>query len=122
MHELTSPRPTQLYIAKVCHSAVKAYCDSLGDIKEHSWDDLPQSDKESLIAYIDLYTENPFIDPKYCHDAWVEFMLYEGWTYGLIENEVNKTHPFVVSYDKLPVKQHVINSIVEAIVKTMNKK
>jgi hypothetical protein len=36
------------------------------------------------------------------HEAWMEFRRAEGWTYGEHQDDVLKTHPCLVDFDRLP--------------------
>ncbi|OIP53343.1 MAG: hypothetical protein AUK31_01650 [Fibrobacteres bacterium CG2_30_45_31] len=36
------------------------------------------------------------------HDTWVAGRTKEGWKYGKIRDEINKEHPSLIPYDRLP--------------------
>ena len=39
---------------------------------------------------------------KNVHEVWASERIKEGWTYGPIRNDKNKTTPCLVPYDELP--------------------
>jgi hypothetical protein len=45
-------------IARVCHEVNRAYCESLGDMSQPSWEDAPQWQKDSAMLGVKLHTEN----------------------------------------------------------------
>lgn len=42
---------------------------------------------------------------KDVHDVWVTNRRGEGWKYGEIRNDAEKTHPNIIDYEKLPEKE-----------------
>ena len=36
------------------------------------------------------------------HDVWAQGRMNDGWSYGPIRNDENKTHPCLVFYEELP--------------------
>ncbi len=39
---------------------------------------------------------------KNVHEVWAQNRINDGWTYGPVRDDVNKTHPCLVPYEKLP--------------------
>lgn len=39
---------------------------------------------------------------KNVHEVWSQNRMNEGWTYGLVRDDVNKKHPCLVPYEDLP--------------------
>lgn len=39
---------------------------------------------------------------KNVHEVWAQNRINDGWTYGPVRDDVNKTHPCLVPYDELP--------------------
>jgi len=39
---------------------------------------------------------------KNTHDVWAETRIAEGWTYGEVRNDAEKTTPCLVAYEELP--------------------
>lgn len=39
---------------------------------------------------------------KNVHEVWSQNRMNDGWTYGLVRDDVNKKHPCLVPYEDLP--------------------
>ena len=63
-----------------------------------------------LIALIEMMAEN-------VHNTWMQTRLAEGWKLGDYRNDVLKTHPSIIPYDKLPEeeKEYDRNTALETI-------
>lgn len=101
-------------IARVCHEANRAYCLSLGDTSQPSWDDAPEWQRTSAMLGAALGTW-----PRQSHEKWLEVKRADGWTYGPIKDPVAKTHPCMVPYDELPREQQKKDELFCAIVKVL---
>lgn len=44
---------------------------------------------------------------KNVHEVWAQNRINDGWTYGPVRDDVNKTHPCLVPYEKLPESEKV---------------
>jgi hypothetical protein len=99
------------------------------DVRElRSWSDLPDDLKESNRAFADgisgklrdsgcLLIPAPLVDPADPgfaftdeeveplaikeHDRWMQEKLDQGWTYGTVKDEVQRTHPSLVPWEEL---------------------
>lgn len=107
-------------IAKVCHEANKAYCESIGDNSQPSWEDAPEWKKESAIAGV-KYAMNPETTIDGQHNQWVQMKVSDGWVYGEEKSDELKTHPCIVSYGELPAEQQIKDSLFRAIVQTLHQ-
>lgn len=103
-------------IAKIVHEANKAYCETLGDTSQVSWDEAPENIKQSAINGVQYRLENPNITDKEMHDNWVNFKRIDGWVYGKVKDPKKKTHPCLVPYDKLPESEKIKDALLKAIV------
>jgi hypothetical protein len=56
-----------------------------------------------LEELVDLLAENT-------HNVWAKERIKNGWTYGVVENPLQKRHPYLLPYDK-----------VDPIIKKANK-
>ncbi|MCM1178602.1 MAG: RyR domain-containing protein [Bacteroidales bacterium] len=36
------------------------------------------------------------------HEVWAKSRMEEGWTYGMVRDDIRKKHPCLVEYDQLP--------------------
>lgn len=108
--------------AKVCHEANRAYCETLGDHSQPSWDNAPAWQKDSardgvkfhFAHYEKLGTVG---SPGASHLRWLEQKRAAGWTYGPVKDPAKKEHPCFVEYEKLPLDQRLKDYIFAAICK-----
>lgn len=106
-------------IARVCHEVNKAYCQSLGDYSQPSWELAPGWQRSSCLAGVMMHLENPNAGPSASHDSWMALKQSEGWVYGPVKDPALKQHPCMVPYEDLPVEQkakdHIFRAIVHAL-------
>ena len=108
-------------IAKVCHEANRAYCETLGDTSQPSWESAPEWQKDSVRNGVkfhlsQLATGNVPI-PADSHNKWMEQKRAEGWKYGPVKDPSKKEHPCFVEYNQLPLDQRRKDYIFGAICK-----
>lgn len=106
-------------VACVCHEANRAYCQTIGDYSQPSWGEAPDWQKESAIKGVGLHAAHPGTMPEESHEAWVHAKETEGWVYGPTKDVVNKKHPCMVPYGKLPADQQMKDAIFTAICRAM---
>lgn len=92
-------------IAQTAHELNKAYCESIGDHSQPSWEDAPEWQKSSAINGVKFHLENPDSTPEDSHKSWLRQKQEEGWTYGLVKDPEKKEHPCFINYDQLPPEQ-----------------
>ncbi len=103
-------------IARVCHEANRAYCESIGDMSQRQWYDADQWQRDSAIMGVKFRMENPQAGQSAQHDAWCQQKINDGWTYDEIKDANRKTHPCLVSYDQLPILQQRKDALFQSIV------
>lgn len=106
-------------IARVCHEANRAYCQSIGDDSQVPWNDAPQWQKDSAIRGVLFHMTNPDATPENSHESWLEEKRANGWTYGEVKDAEKKTHPCFRPYAELPQEQRSKDYIFRAIVHAM---
>lgn len=92
-------------VSQVAHEINKAYCESIGDKSQPSWEDAPEWQKSSAVNGVKFHLDNPDASPSASHDSWLKQKEEEGWKYGPVKNAETKEHPCYVPYDQLPVEQ-----------------
>lgn len=106
-------------IARVCHEANRAFCETIGDTSQKSWEDAEQWQRDSAIAGVKFAIENPDAGASSQHDAWVRDKVADGWVYAPVKDATAKTHPCIVPYEALPIhqqlKDHLFRGIVSAL-------
>lgn len=109
-------------IAKICHQANKAYCESVDDNSQVNWEDAPEWQRYSAILGVQFNLDNPDAPPSASHDSWLKVKLEDGWKYGEVKDVEKKEHPCCVPYDELPDYQKVKDSLFKAIVHAVTAK
>lgn len=107
-------------VARICHAANRAYCESIGDKSQLEWDEAPNWQKESAINGVKFHLTqlSAGITPKpsASHESWLKEKESEGWVYGAEKNPSLKQHPCFVPYDQLPLDQKMKDYIFSGIV------
>ena len=102
-------------IAKVCHEANRAFCETLGDNSQPSWEEAPEWQKESAIRGVEFHLNGEH-GPEASHESWMKQKVDDGWEYGEVKDPENKTHPCIVPFDQLPAHQQHKDVLFRAIV------
>lgn len=102
-------------IAKICHEANKAYCESIGDQSQPYWRSAPKWQKDSAIKGVESHLSEDF-SPEQSHNLWWEHKIAQGWKYGTEKDPDKKTHPCMIKYGDLPVEQRRKDFLFKAIV------
>ena len=92
-------------IAMMCHAINAAYCQSMGDDSQPTWDDAPDWQRNSAIAGVEMHLANPDATPEQSHESWYKVKEAEGWKYGEVKDMEKKEHPCFISYEELPDEQ-----------------
>lgn len=103
-------------IAMMCHAINAAYCQSMGDDSQPTWDDAPDWQKQSAIANVEMHLANPDATPEQSHESWYAQKEAEGWTYGEVKDAEKKEHPCFLPYDELPIEQKAKDYLFRATV------
>jgi len=106
-------------IAHVAHEANRAYCQTLGDLSQPSWDEASAEQKNSVLQGVLAVQANPDRTPQQNHEGWMALKMMDGWTYGLVKDVGKKVHPCLVPYSELPYEQRLKNELFLAVVKTL---
>ena len=102
-------------IAKICHEANRAYCETLHDFSQSPWEQAPDWQKRSAINGVEFHHANR-VGPRESHENWLKVKLAEGWQWGAVKDPDLKLHPCCVPYDMLPEDQRRKDAIFAAIV------
>lgn len=108
-------------VAQVAHEINKAFCESIGDGSQPSWEDAPEWQKNSAIKGVEFHLENPDASPSASHESWLKQKEEEGWKYGPVKNPETKEHPCFVPYDQLPVEQRSKDYLFKQVIHSLKK-
>lgn len=102
-------------IARVCHEANRAYCQTLGDNSQTSWETAPIWQRESARAGVDLHLMGDF-GAEASHISWMKQKLEDGWKFGAVKDPEKKEHPCIMDFKDLPMAQQMKDHLFRAIV------
>ena len=106
-------------IAKVAHEINKAFCESIGDTSQPTWDEAPDWQKSSAINGVQFHLDNPDASPAASHESWLKQKTEEGWKYGEVKDADKKEHPCFVPYDQLPVQQRSKDYLFKQVIHSL---
>lgn len=106
-------------IAQVAHEINRAFCNSIGDHSQPSWEEAPDWQKSSAINGVKFNLENPDAPPSASHESWLKQKEEEGWKYGAVKNPETKEHPCFVPYDELPTEQKSKDYLFKQVVASL---
>ena len=108
-------------IAKQAHEVNRAYCASLGDYSQPSWEDAPDWQKDSAINGVRAHLADPLMTPDQSHKSWMAQKEAEGWKYGPVKDPEKKEHPCMVEYIDLPVEQRTKDYLFKGVVESFRQ-
>lgn len=108
-------------IAKMAHAVNSAYCEAIGDPVAPPWEQASEDLRDSICTGVIFHLENPSATAQDSHDRWLETKADQGWTFGEVKSEANKTHPNIVPYEDLPQEQRVKDHLFRAVVHAANE-
>lgn len=112
---LATANLTLLDVAIVCHEANRAYCASLGDFSQLSWDAAPEWQKESALDGVRKIASGGVTRPGQSHASWMAHKIADGWTHGPVKDAGKKQHPSLVPYAELPLSEQLKDYVFVAI-------
>lgn len=102
-------------IAKIAHEINRAYCQSIGDHSQPTWEEAPEWQRESARMGVALHLMGNF-GPEASHISWMKQKLDEGWKYGPVKDPEKKEHPCIMPFSQLPRDQQSKDFIFRAVV------
>jgi hypothetical protein len=89
-------------VAKLCHEANRALCETQGDNSQPKWEDAPEWQTQSAINGVKFHLDNPNAGTDDSHNSWLKEKKETGWKYGPVKDADKKEHPCFVPYEDLP--------------------
>ena len=105
-------------IAQVCHETNRAYCQTIGDDSQPTWENAPEWQKKSAQNGVIFHIENPLSNPWDSHENWVREKRAQGWVFGPVKDPEKKEHPCMVPFHQLPMEQQMKDQLFISIVKS----
>ena len=104
-------------IAKICHEANRAYCQTIGDNSQPTWEDAPQWQRDSAISGVRFHIDNPGVGGSVSHENWLAEKTRDGWKFGPVKDPDKKEHPCCVPYEDLPLEQRRKDDIFIGVIR-----
>lgn len=103
-------------MARVAHEANRAYCETLGDQSQVSWDMAPQWQQTSARSGVMGIVDGTISTPGDSHRSWFAEKERDGWVFGEVKDAVAKTHPCMVPFEALPEEQQAKDYLFYGVV------
>jgi len=103
-------------VARICHEANRAYCQTLGDNSQPPWEEAPAWQRNSAIDGVKFHLNNPFAGPRGSHNNWLKGKKEANWKYGPVKDAEKKEHPCMVPFNELPLEQRAKDYLFVGIV------
>ncbi len=103
-------------IASISHETNRAYCASIGDNSQLSWEEAPEWQKDSARNGVKFHIANPSAPASASHESWLAQKRDEGWKFGQVKDPAKKEHPCFIPYNGLPLEQRVKDYLFRAVV------
>jgi hypothetical protein len=108
-------------VGRAVHEVNRAYCISVGDTSQVSWEEAPQWQRDSVLPQVLAVLNGA--TPKKLHDMWMQHKKQSGWKYGPVKDAEKKEHPCMMPYNDLPeiekVKDMLFHSTVKSVMKAL---
>lgn len=108
-----------LDLASVCHEANRAFCVTLGDASQPTWETAPEWQRVSAVNGVRFHLANPDAKPSQSHEEWLKEKAATGWKYGPVKDAEKKEHPCFVPYDELPAEQKAKDALFISVVEAL---
>lgn len=105
-------------VAKICHEANRAFCETLGDFSQPRWDEAPDWQKSSAISGVEFHLSGDH-GPEASHESWMKQKIKDGWVFGSKKDPELKTHPCICPFSELPPEQQAKDYLFRGIVHAM---
>ncbi len=102
-------------IARLAYEVNRAYCVSLGDSFQPSWEQAPEQLRQNVRDDVARYLNGDH-GPEAAHEAWRAKKLADGWRHGHEQNDVHKTDPHLLPFSQLGQEQQAKEYIFHAVV------
>lgn len=103
--------------ARAAHEANRAYCLTIGDATQQSWEAAEEWQRDSAVRGVKAVLNGA--TPEQSHEVWCRDKIADGWQYGLVKDAGKKEHPCLVPYEQLPDEQKRKDAIYVAVVHAM---
>lgn len=111
--ELNEHQKKIVGLAKICHEAQRAFCQTMGDFSHPNWD-LTSPWYQKVMVECVTFVFNKVSDVNQLHIFWSSQMTALGWSYGLVFNEKEKEHPNLKNFNDISFEEQIKYAIFMA--------
>lgn len=104
-------------IAQVCHEANRAFCKTIDDFSQPSWEEAPEWQKQSAINGVKFHLTGEY-GPQQSHENWMREKIDSGWVYGPVKDAEKKTHPSLRPFSELSMPERMKDILFATLVLT----
>jgi DNA-binding transcriptional MerR regulator len=123
VRRLGRPEPGRVVaedIARVIHAANRELQIVQGDPRPSPpWDEAPEYQVRENVASVVAALADPERTPEQSHQGWYDRLVADGWRYGTVKDEAEKTHPDLLPFDQLPEQERQKDRLFMAIVRAL---
>jgi len=105
--------------ARVCHEALRAYSQTLGDDSLLPWGEAPEWQKESSRDGVRFqfaqFAAGIESSASSTHDEWLRQRRAAGWKHGQHKDQKTRENPSLVPYEDLPLEEKLKDYLFAAI-------
>ena len=105
--------------ARAAYETSRAYCLTIGDDTQKSWEAAEQCQRDAAMRGIRTVLDGA--TPEESHEAWCRDKISDGWKYGSVKDSAKKEHPCLVSYVQFPEVQKRKDAIYITVICAMAK-
>ncbi len=123
MNKIDLDRVTEkaiLSLSKICYRTIHSYDKAVvayGPI--HDWESATKTDIEAYTKMVTFAILNTNADGRALHSIWQDYMTGNGWVHGNVINEIEKTHPDIMTFTFLPESSRAKYAIVAGLITSM---
>lgn len=114
-------RLTREQLARITHAANRELRVQIGEEAGPTWDDADDHTRSSVIAGVNGVLDGDIVSPMRSHKEWLRYKAAQGWKKGPVKNVEKKTHPNMVTYDKLPEEQRAKDWVFFGIISVLKQ-
>lgn len=110
---LTDQQMKIVGLANVCHAAIRAFSETMGDFTQAPWEHSPAWHQSVMVECV-TFVVSKASDVNQIHEYWCDQMEKRGWKYGLVLNNDTKEHPNLKKFNDISFEEQLKYAIFMA--------
>lgn len=108
-------------IADVAYSAVRAWDLQHSDAEIPVWAEADDETRTAVLVRVNKILSDPRAGDATFHNAWVDQMKADGWTFGKDLSETRKTHPELTAFHLMPPEMQARERLFRGVVLQLSR-